>query len=505
MQLNLDIRCINKENMEKLLPDLFSLENNWTAIGEKAWKKENFQLDLPGKWELSISAFHEGKIRGYAICSIEKDAAKLNKIVVDNPYRRIGIATKLWTEFLKKCRERNLNKIEFKVFVENEPAIRFYRKKGCLFYGTDLGKDDRLRYLCRYVFKTSGRINHSKPTIDDQDTASVVNALKNGGISNGNVVNKFNHAVSSYIGKKYGIAVSNGTSALYLTLKVLGVKKGDGVILPSYICSSVLSAVESCGANSIIADINKDDYNISFEDAKRRITDKTKAIIIAHMFGKPVKDLKSFLSLNIPIIEDCALSIGAEHQGKKIGSFGEASIFSFYATKMMTTGVGGMILTDDKDTIERLDNLTKYDNREKWGENFNFKMSDMQAALGLSQLNKLDSFIKRRKEIARNYTKMFKDASIDFSLPNEKENVFFRYIIEHPGKEPFMENIQKRGVDIAKPIYKPLHSYCNLPDEQFPNTSKAYKNAVSIPIFPSLTDSEVEGIASILINWRYEK
>ncbi len=505
MGIEIEIRDIKKEIISNLIPDLLSLENNWVEIGEKAWTKENFLLDLLGKWELSIYVLQKKKILGYAICSLEENTAKLNKIIVDRAYRKISIATKLWNEFLKRCRQKGLDKIEFKAYVKNKPAIEFYRKKGCLLYKKDLGNDNRLRHLCKYVFKTNKRIKHSKPTIDDADIEAVTSAMKKEDLSTGNVVGKFTSSLSSYIGKKYAVATSNGASALYLALRALDVKKGDEVIIPSYLCSSVLSAVESCNAAPIIADINKDDYNLSFEDTKRKITSKTKAIILPHMFGKPVRDLQDFLSLGIPVIEDCAQSIGAKHKGKRIGSFAPISVFSFYATKMIATGVGGMVLADSKEIIERLKDLTKYDNREKWSENFNFKMSDLQAALGLSQLNKLDSFIKRRKEIAKTYTEMFKDAAVDFSLPNKKENIFFRYIIEHPEKDSLIENIRKRGVDIAKPVYKPLHSYYNLPDEQFPNTSKAYENAVSIPIFPSLTNKEVEEIASILINWRYEK
>ena len=167
----------------------------------------------------------------------------------------------------------------------------------------------------------------------------------------------------------------------------------------------------------------------------------------------------------------------------------------------MTTGFGGMVLTDNEKIIERLLDLTKYDNREKLGESYNYKISDIQAALGLSQLKKLDEFVKRRKEIANKYGKMFKESEIDFSYPHEG-GIFFRYLIKHENIDAFIENIKKRGVDAAKPVFKPLHTYMNLPDSQFPNTANAYKKAVSIPIYPSLNDEEAEDVAAVLLNWK---
>jgi perosamine synthetase len=498
------IRILRKENLAKIMPGLLSLENNWTGIGEQAWTKENFERDLPGKWELSAYAMHAGKIAGYAICSAEKGVGKLNKIVVGAHFRNLGIASSLWSVFLQRCRAKGLSKAEFKVLPENTAAISFYIKHGVLFHGSSLGADKKVRVLNKYVFRTERDISHSKPTIDSSDIKAVSNALQNGDIATGNIVEKFNSALSRFIGKKFAIATNSGSNALHLALRALNVKRGDEVIIPSYICSSVMNSVMQCGAKPVLVDINKDDYNISFEDSRKKISKKTKAIILPHMFGQPVKDIEKLLKLKVPVIEDCAQAIGSEHNGKKVGQFGLISIFSFYATKVMTSGVGGAVLTDNEKIMNRLKSLTKNDGRETFGENYSYRMSDVQAALALNQLKKLGGFVKRRKAIARKYSELFRMNKIDFKLPELEESIFYRYVVRHDEGAALIRNLKARGAYAEKPVFRCLHSYLGIPNSRFPNSSEAFEKAVSIPIYPSLTDSEVEDVASILVNWKNE-
>jgi dTDP-4-amino-4,6-dideoxygalactose transaminase len=262
----------------------------------------------------------------------------------------------------------------------------------------------------------------------------------------------------------------------------------------------------------VLVDINPDDYNMSLEDTVSKITDRTKAIILPHMFGKPVKNISDFLAnpRDIPVIEDCALSVGASHDGKKVGSFGRLSIFSFRATKMMAAGLGGAVLTDDKDLKVRLDDLVAYDNRVFGGESYNYQMCDINAALALSQLRKLDGFVAARRNVASKYTEMFKRSNVDFEFPEANgENVFLRYIIRHPNSEEFIENVNSRGVDVARPVFLPLHRYLNIPNDKFPNVTRAYSTAVSIPIYPTMDplydNKSVVYVAGTLVNWRHEK
>lgn len=334
-------------------------------------------------------------------------------------------------------------------------------------------------------------ISHSKPYLDQKDIQSVLKALNEGHLATGKIVNDFVSGLCKYVGRKYGIATNTGSSALHLALRSLDVKEGDEVILPSYVCGTVLNPIEYCGATPIFVDINKDDFNISYEETKKKVNDKTKAIIIPHMFGDTVKDIEKFQKMNIPIIEDCALSLGAQHNGKKIGSFGDISIFSFYSTKMIASGFGGMVLTDEDKILEKLKDLTHYDNRDLWGESYNYSMPDLQAALGLSQLRKLDKMVEKRKKIALRFNNSFSNLN---GFLKSSENVFFRYIVQVLKRDEFIRKLKEFGIHAAKPVFKPLHRYKNLDDKEFPNTINAYEKNVSIPLYPSLSEEEINYI-----------
>ncbi|MEA3432272.1 MAG: DegT/DnrJ/EryC1/StrS family aminotransferase [candidate division WOR-3 bacterium] len=357
-------------------------------------------------------------------------------------------------------------------------------------------------------------IPHSKPTITENDIKSVSEVMRSGYIAQGEKVQEFEEKLASFIGVKSGIATSSGTSALHLALMVLGVGKEDEVILPTYVCTAPLNAVYYTGAKPIFADINEDDFNISAKDVERKLTKKTKAIIVPHMFGLPT-EMEKILRLEIPVIQDCAQSIGAtvlRHQAsgirhsvpgnrhlasgtrRPVGSLGTLSIYSFYATKLLATGEGGMVLSNDEELLSRIQDLRDYDEKDDFRVRFNYKMSDIEAAFGLSQLVKLPSFIKRRKEIARKYSSVFRD--YDFIIPSvyeDREHIFYRYVVRVHGKaEEFIEDIQNKGIECRRPVYKPLHHYLSCGD--FPVADKVYESAVSIPIYPSLSDEDVDYI-----------
>jgi len=185
------------------------------------------------------------------------------------------------------------------------------------------------------MYKT---IPHSKPFVSEEDYKSVEEVIKSGMHATGSKTKEFEEGVCKFIGAKYAKATTSGTTALHLALLSLKVGKGDEVIIPSYVCQSVLSAVNYTGAKPVLADIEKDSFNISTNTIKPLITDKTKVIIVSHMFGFPA-DILSIkeISKKIPIIEDCAHSIGGSYKGKMLGNFGDLSIFSFYATKLIST------------------------------------------------------------------------------------------------------------------------------------------------------------------------
>jgi perosamine synthetase len=338
------------------------------------------------------------------------------------------------------------------------------------------------------------RIPHSRPTIAETDIRVVEEVLASGQLADTAQVASFERELSSYIGQRGGVATNSGTSALYLALLSLGQNGRDEVIVPSYACIALLNAVHAAALRPIIVDINDYDFNISFNAIKRAVTRKSKAIIACHMFGDPIRDIRDIASLHVPVIEDCALSVGARIDGRKVGSFTELSVFSFYATKMLATGHGGMVLSRSEDTLSTLRDFIWYDNRTEYGLSFNFRLTDFQAALGRSQLTRLDDFIARRRRIAAIYDEGFEQAGMVVVPPRPDESVYFRYILQVEDADTWIERMCDQGVECKKPVYRPLHQYAGLDVRDYPNAERAYMHNVSIPIYPALGEREIEHI-----------
>jgi len=326
--------------------------------------------------------------------------------------------------------------------------------------------------------------------IDAEDIKAVTRVLSSGHISQGEQVKKFETRIAKFVGTKYGVAVSSGTSAIHLALIALNVGGAHEVVVPSYVCASPYMAILHAGALPKIVDVVTSDFNIHAETVKKRITRKTKAIIVPHMFGTPA-ELDELLDLGIPIIEDCAHSLGAEYKKRRVGSFGRLSVCSFYATKIMTTGEGGMVLTDDREIYEKIVEIREYDKKPLSDVTYNCKMTDIQAALGLSQLKKLQYFIKRRRDIASLYSERF--SQYDITIPRtylHKKPVFYRYVIMVDKMEHIQKRAKKKGVMCEKPVWEPLHK--GFPSIRCPNSDYVHSHALSIPLYPSLTNEQVE-------------
>jgi len=336
-------------------------------------------------------------------------------------------------------------------------------------------------------------IPHSRPYIAESDIRAVTSTIKSGQLSQGAVVNDFEKKIADFIGKKEAVATRSGTAALQLALLALGVKEGDEVIIPSFVCTAILNAVHYTSAAPKIVDVEPFTYNISVNTVEKAVSEKTKAIIVPHMFGCAA-EINGLTELGIPVIEDCAQAIGADFRSQKVGSFGVLSVFSFYVTKVIACGEGGMVLSNSEELLSKIKNLRDYDNKNDYILRFNYKMTDIQASLGINQLSSLEKFIAKRREIASYYFQELKDC--DFSLPPWKEgneHIYYRFVVKARDEASgYLEKLQEKNVICRRPVYIPLHVYLNL--KGFPHSSEAWKKAISIPLYPSLEKSEIKRV-----------
>ena len=340
-------------------------------------------------------------------------------------------------------------------------------------------------------------IPHSRPTLGTEEIKAVSKVIASGHIAEGAVVKEFEQKFADYLNVKHAVATNSGTSALHLALLALEVGPGDEVIIPSYVCCALLNAVNYAGATAVLADICPNTYNLDAADVKKRLSSRTKAIIVPHLFGMAA-DLNPLLALDVPIIEDCAQAVGAVYNQRPVGTFGVAAIYSFYATKVITTGEGGMVVCNAKDIAERIRDLKTYDQKDDYKIRFNYKMSDIQAVLGLAQLEKLNAILRRRKAIAEQYTRAFK--VLDLNLPpDDSGQIFFRYVIGlKADSKPGIEALSRKGIGCDRPVYLPLHRQIKL--KGYPVTEKAWKNSLSLPIYPSLSDEAVTRVIDAVLD-----
>jgi len=338
-------------------------------------------------------------------------------------------------------------------------------------------------------------ICHSKPSIGERELGAVGEVLKSGFIAQGKTVAAFEAAFAAYISRRYAVAVNSGTSALHLSLLALKVGAGDEVIVPSYVCTAVLNAVYYTGAIPRVVDITGSDFNISPQSVRKNICRRTKAVIVPHMFGLAA-DMDELLRLGVPIIEDCALSVGATYRGRKTGSFGQASVISFYATKVITTAEGGMVLTDNPRIRSFIADLREYDNKKSYRLRYNYAMPDISAAMGITQLRRLGGFILRRQKIAKMYNKALQESGLILPpAPPDRRHTYFRYVVrKEKGAGGFLRRLWGLDIEAKRPVYKPLHEYLRLSGKNYPHTRAAYASAVSLPIYPELTDSQAASV-----------
>jgi dTDP-4-amino-4,6-dideoxygalactose transaminase len=368
----------------------------------------------------------------------------------------------------------------------------------------------------------------SAPTIADEEINEVVDSLRSGWITTGPKVKRFEEAFKAYVGSPYAIPLSSATAGLHLTLLALGIKEGDEVITTPMTFASTVSMIILCGAKPVLVDIEPGTLNIDVTKIRDRITPATKAIIPVHFAGQSC-DMDPIFALarefNLTVIEDAAHAAGTEYKGKRIGSLESISIFSFHPNKNITTGEGGMVCTSDESLAEEL-SLLKFHgmSREAWKRfsasgtpnydillpGFKYNMMDLQAAIGIHQLPRLDGFIDKRAELAGFYNRELADIaelSLPASAPYQQRHAWHLYTplvrIEKLSidRDRFMEELKKHNIGSGL-HYKAIHHHpyyraaLGTSDADFPVASYASERILSLPLFPKMNDDDARDVVT---------
>lgn len=332
-------------------------------------------------------------------------------------------------------------------------------------------------------------IPHNRPTLGIEEEQAAIKVIRSKKLAEGEEVKKFENEFCDFLGlpHDHAVAVSSGTSALFLALSVLDIEKKK-ILFPSYVCSALRNAVFMAKGIEEIIDVKKDFPNIDIKNIKKSDSNIS---IVPHMYGVPInlEEIKEKI-----IIEDCAQALGAKINGINVGLQGTAGIFSFYATKLITTGgQGGIFVSKDKKLVDSVRDFREFDYRKDKKKRFNFQMTDLQAAIGREQLKKLPDFLSRREEIFERYKKAGLEL-LDVDLnKDEITPVRYRAILKTTNPKKVIDSLASVGVTAIIPIeeWELLEN-----SDSFPNSISFSNNLVSLPIYPSLTNSEIDIIVS---------
>ncbi|MEN9614152.1 MAG: hypothetical protein RLZZ347_459 [Candidatus Parcubacteria bacterium] len=349
----------------------------------------------------------------------------------------------------------------------------------------------------------------AKPNIGKTAKKYVLECLDKNWISSGSFNDTLEKQFTKYHGVSYGVTCSNGTVALVLALKACGIGQGDEVIVPTLTFSATAASVVYANAKPIFADSDASDYNISLASIKKVMSPKVKAIIVVHLYGIPV-DMEPIMEFarknNIFVIEDAAEALTAEYQHKKIGTIGDIGCFSFYANKLVTTGEGGMCITQNKELYEKLFTYKNHGmmrDRVYWADvaGLNARMTNIQAAIGVSQMEDLPKNLKKRFHIFQRYIAQFGRYKLPVVLPNIEHSYSpWIFTFRAPGKtkEMLIKKLFERGIE-ARPGFNPCHAMPAFAQfvkkgQTFPVANEVSKELVSLPSFPGLTNKEIDFI-----------
>ena len=354
------------------------------------------------------------------------------------------------------------------------------------------------------------RISIADPDIDRREKRRVMSVLESGDLADGDEVRGFERKFADYCDASHGVATANGTAALHAALAGLDIGEGDRVLTTPFSFVATANAVRLCGAEPVFADIDPATYNLdpdAAEDVIREYGGDVDAILVVHLYGLPAQ-LDRFRELadtyDAALVEDCAQAHGAEFCGTRIGSFGDAAAFSFYPTKNMTTGEGGMVLTDRETVAERAASFVNHGRAPDDGSvhervGHNFRMTNLAAAIGLAQLERLPEYIAARRVHARVLSKRLEDADLTLPIePTDCRHAYHQFTVRCRDREALAEQLSDFGIDTGVYYPTPIHeqpAYDDV-DRSLPQAERAAEEVLSLPVHPGLSAADLRTIAT---------
>jgi perosamine synthetase len=346
------------------------------------------------------------------------------------------------------------------------------------------------------------------PYFTEEENIAILNVLKSGWIMQGPKVAEFEKKIANYVGVRNAVAVSSGTTALHLALIALGIKKGDEIIVPSLSFIASANCILYVGAKPVFVDVDSKTYNLDPKDIEKKISKKTKAIMVVHQVGLSA-DMDPIMKIakknKLFVIEDAACSLGATYKEKQTGGFGNIACFSFHPRKSITTAEGGILTTNNDKIAESLKNLRNHGLVRKNGIDtypflgYNYRMSDISAALGLAQFKKINPILKRKRELATKYNKAFSETEniIPPHTPSYSEHTYQSYVVRVKGgrgnRDRIMNDLEKKGIACRagimaihrEPLYVKMFGKISLPE-----TESANDEGIILPLYMQMTNDE---------------
>lgn len=366
--------------------------------------------------------------------------------------------------------------------------------------------------------KLEKRIPLSGPDITELEVELVNQVLKTPYLSMGPMIERFEKAVAAYIGKRYAVGVSNGTSGLHLCIKAAGIGPGDEVITTPFSFIASANCILYEGGSPVFVDINPLTLNIDAERIEEKIRPQTKAILPVHVFGQPC-EMDRIMEIaarhGLKVVEDACEAVGAEFDGKKVGSFGDSAVFAFYPNKQMTTGEGGVIVTDDEEWLRLFRSLRNQgrDENGTWLNHvrlgYNYRLNEMSSALGLAQLERIDELLAKRARVASWYNERLtrvEGVSIPYVSPKATRMSWFVYVIRllsSVKRDEVMEELEGHGIP-ARPYFTPIHLQPFYVQKfgykvgDFPITEEVSRRTLALPFFSKLGEAEVDFVCRTL-------